>query len=189
MLGVAFGVRIVVGLCAAAATLALYAVEDAFQRLPIHWMWWPAIGGAFVGVVGIFEPRILGVGYGTIHALLRGDLVGSALVGLLVGKSIAWVIALGSGTSGGVLAPLLIIGGALGAVLGHALPLGDPALWTVLSMAAMMGGTMRSPLTAMAFAVELTGDTRLLPALLIACVAAEGVSTSSIRWSWLESAT
>ncbi len=185
VLGVAFGVGILVGLCAAAATLGLYAIEDAFQRLPIHWMWWPAIGGAFVGVVGIFEPRVLGVGYGTIHALLRGELAGPALVGLLVGKSVAWVVALGSGTSGGVLAPLLIIGGALGAVVGRALPVGDPALWTVLSMAAMMGGIMRSPLTAMIFSVELTGDTWLLPALLIACVAAEGVTVLLLKRSIL----
>jgi chloride channel protein, CIC family len=185
ILGVAFGVGIVAGLCAAVATLGLYAIEDAFQRLPFHWMWWPAIGGGLVGIVGIFEPRVLGVGYGTIHALLRGELVGAALLGLLLGKSVAWVIALGSGTSGGVLAPLLIIGGALGAVLGHALPVGDPALWTVLSMAAMMAGTMRSPLTAMAFAVELTGDARLLPALLIACVAAEGVTVLLLKRSIL----
>jgi CBS domain-containing protein len=94
-------------------------------------------------------------------------------------------LVIGSGTSGGVLAPLLIIGGALGAALGRALPLGDPALWTLLSMAAMMGGTMRSPFTAMIFAVELTGDTRLLPALLIACVAAEGVTVLLLKRSIL----
>jgi H+/Cl- antiporter ClcA len=115
----AFGVGVAAGLLSAAATVTLYAVEDLFARLPIHWMWWPAIGGAFVGAVGLLDPRILGVGYGTIHALLRGEIVGAAVLGLLLAKVIAWVVALGSGTSGGVLAPLLIIGGALGALVAH----------------------------------------------------------------------
>src|SRR5208282_4485810 len=99
--------------------------------------------------------------YNSIHSLLRGELVGAAVIGLLVAKALVWSIALGSGTSGGVLAPLLIMGGALGAFAGSWIPVGDTGLWALIGMAAMMSGTMRSPLTAMVFAVELTRDFNL----------------------------
>ena len=106
-------------------TTLVYAFEDLFQKLPIHWMWWPALGALVVGVGGLIEPRVLGVGYDTIHTLMRGQLVGAVLIGLLIAKAVVWAVALGSGTSGGVLAPLLIIGGSLGALLGQWLPAGD----------------------------------------------------------------
>jgi CIC family chloride channel protein len=166
-------------------TKSIYWIEDAFEKLPIHWMWWPAIGAIFIGVGGVIEPRVLGVGYNTIHSLLRGELIGAAVIGLLVAKALVWSIALGSGTSGGVLAPLLIMGGALGALAGSWIPVGDPGLWALIGMAAMMGGTMRSPLTAMVFAVELTRDFNLFPALLIASVAALGVTVLLMRRSIL----
>ena len=111
----AFMVGILAGLGSGLLTTLVYAFEDLFTKLPIHWMWWPAIGGLFVGIGGIIEPSVLGVGYDTIHELLRGEIVGPALLGILIGKSLVWSIALGSGTSGGVLAPLLMMGGALGA--------------------------------------------------------------------------
>src|SRR5205085_446274 len=101
-------------------TLAVYAAEDAFHKLPIHWMWWPALGGLAVGVGGLIEPRALGVGYDLIEQMLRGDYTAQALVALIIVKCLIWAIALGSGTSGGVLAPLLIMGGALGALAGSA---------------------------------------------------------------------
>ena len=164
-LAIAAGIGIVAGFASGLLTLLVYACEDVFQKLPLHWMWWPAIGAVFIGVGGFLEPRVLGVGYDTIHSLLRGELVGAAVIGLLVAKALVWSIALGSGTSGGVLAPLLIMGGALGAFAGSWIPVGDPGLWALLGMAAMMGGTMRSPLTAMVFAVELTRDFNLFPAL------------------------
>jgi len=148
-------------------------------------MWWPAIGAVFIGLGGVLEPRVLGVGYDTIHSLLRGELVGAMVIGLLVAKALVWSIALGSGTSGGVLAPLLIMGGALGAIAATWIPVGDPGLWALVGMAAMMGGTMRSPLTAMVFAVELTGDFNLFPALLIGSVAALGVTVLIMRRSIL----
>ena len=148
-------------------------------------MWWPAIGAVFVGVGGVIEPRVLGVGYDTIHSLLRGEMVGAAVIGLLVAKALVWSIALGSGTSGGVLAPLLIMGGALGALVGSWIPVGDAGLWALIGMAAMMGGTMRSPLTAMVFAVELTRDFNLFPALLVGSVAALGVTVLLMRRSIL----
>ena len=181
----AAGLGMLAGFGSGVLTMLVYVCEDVFQRLPIHWMWWPAIGAVFVGVGGWLEPRVLGVGYDTIHSLLRGELLGAVVLGLLVAKAVVWSIALGSGTSGGVLAPLLIIGGAFGAFAAGWLPAGDPGLWALVGMAAMMGGTMRSPLTAMAFAVELTRDYNLVPALLISTVAALGVNVLFMRRSIL----
>ena len=169
---VAFVVGIIGGIASGLLTALVYACEDLFERIPIHWMWYPAIGALFVGIGGYFEPRVLGVGYDTIHSLLRGEIVGGALIGLLIGKSLVWSIALGSGTSGGVLAPLLIMGGALGAFESGFIPFGDAGIWSIISMAAVMGGTMRSPLTAMVFTLELTHDMNLLPALLVGSIAA-----------------
>jgi chloride channel protein, CIC family len=182
---VAFAVGIVAGLASGVLTNLVYAFEDLFERLPIHWMWWPAIGGLFVGVGGFVEPRVLGVGYETIHGLLRGEIIGGALIGLLIGKSLVWSIALGSGTSGGVLAPLLIMGGALGAFEARFIPVGDAGVWAIISMAAMMGGTMRSPLTAMVFTLELTHDLNLLPGLLVGSIAAHALTVLLLRRSIL----
>src|ERR1041384_5355241 len=182
---IAFVVGIAAGLASGALTALVYLCEDLFTKLPIHWMWWPAIGGLFVGVGGWLDPRVLGVGYDTIHALLRGEMVGAVVIGLLIGKALVWSISLGSGTSGGVLAPLLIIGGALGAIEGKFISLGDPGLWAMISMAAMMGGTMRSPLTAMIFTLELTHDLNLLPALLVSCIAAHALTVLWLRRSIL----
>jgi chloride channel protein, CIC family len=178
-------VGIAAGLASGLLTALVYGFEDLFERLPIHWMWWPAIGGLFVGLGGYFDPRVLGVGYGTIHSLLSGEVVGAALIGLLIGKSLIWSIALGSGTSGGVLAPLLMMGGALGALASRYTPVGDAGLWATVGMAAMMGGTMRSPLTAMVFTLELTSDFQLFPALLVGCVAAYAVTVLLLRRSIL----
>jgi H+/Cl- antiporter ClcA/CBS domain-containing protein len=178
---------LVLGLACGAAsgllTMLVYAFEDLFQRLPFHWMWWPALGGLAVGVGGMIEPRALGVGYGNIHQLLHGGLPHP--VTLLLVKALIWSIALGSGTSGGVLAPLLMMGGALGAVATPWLPGGDAGLWAAIGMAALMGGTMRSPLTAIAFAIELTHDLNLLPALLVGCLAAHGFTVLVLRRSIL----
>jgi H+/Cl- antiporter ClcA len=184
-LAFAFLVGIVAGLASGVLTTLVYACEDLFAKLPIHWMWWPAIGGLCVGIGGLIEPRVLGVGYETIHGLLRGEIIGGALIGILIGKSLVWSLALGSGTSGGVLAPLLMMGAALGAVEAGFIPVGDAGLWALISMAAMMGGTMRSPLTAMVFALELTQDINLLPGLLVGCIAAHGVTVLMLRRSIL----
>jgi len=178
-------VGIIAGLASGLLTALVYAFEDLFTKLPIHWMWWPAIGGLFVGIGGFIDPRILGVGYEIIHSLLRGELIGPLVLGLFVGKALIWSISLGSGTSGGVLAPLLIMGGALGAIEARWMPLGDAGLWAMISMAAMMGGTMRSPLTAMVFTLELTHDLNLLPGLLVGCIAAHLVTVLGLRRSIL----
>ena len=181
----AFLVGIAAGLGSGLLTTLVYAFEDLFNKLPIHWMWWPAIGGLFIGIGGLIEPRVLGVGYETIHELLVGHIVGAALLGILIGKSLVWSLALGSGTSGGVLAPLLMMGGALGAGLAKFIPVGDTGVWALIGTAGMMGGTMRSPLTAMIFALELTQDLNLLPGLLAGCVAAHGVTVLLLRRSIL----
>jgi H+/Cl- antiporter ClcA/CBS domain-containing protein len=181
----AAGIGVVAGFGAGGLTALVYGMEDLFHKLPIHWMWWPALGAVVVGLGGIVDPRVLGVGYETIHALLRGEMFGAAVVGLMVAKAVVWSTALGSGTSGGVLAPLLILGGSLGALLAGWIPVGDTGLWAMIGMAAMMGGTMRSPLAATVFAAELTHDFNALPALLIGCAASYCVMVLLMRRSIL----
>ncbi|HTY41680.1 MAG TPA: chloride channel protein [Thermoanaerobaculia bacterium] len=181
----ALGLGVAAGLASGLLTALVYGCEDLFQKLPIHWMWWPALGGLCVGIGGLFDPRILGVGYGTIHALLRGEVTGAAAASLAADKGVVWAVALGSGTSGGVLAPLLMMGGALGSLASSVLSHGDAGLWATIGMAAMMGGTMRAPLTAIFFAGELTRDWGLLPCLLVACVAAYAVTVLLLRRSIL----
>jgi H+/Cl- antiporter ClcA/CBS domain-containing protein len=173
------------GLASGLLTLLVYSCEDLFAKLPIHWMWWPAIGGLAVGLGGLVDSRVLGVGYETIHGLMRGDVLAAAAASLLVAKAVVWAVALGSGTSGGVLAPLLMMGGALGALLGHLTGIGDPGLWAMVGMAAMMGGTMRSPLTGMFFVLEMTHDLNALPALTVGTVAALCVTVLLLRRSIL----
>jgi CBS domain-containing protein len=163
----------------------VYACEDGFLKLPIHWMWWPMIGGVVVGVGGLIDPRALGVGYVNIAEMLQGHVLPASALLLLTVKAIIWAVALGSGTSGGVLAPLLIMGGGLGAVLTHVLPAASPGFWALLAMCATMGGTMRSPLTATFFAVELTGNTHVLLPLIAACVTAHLVTVLLMKRSIL----
>jgi len=182
---IAFAVGLLAGIASGILTTLVYGFEDLFQKLPLHWMWWPAIGGLVVGLGGWIDPRVLGVGYDTIRVLLQGQYVGFAVLGLLIVKAVVWSFSLGSGTSGGVLAPLLIMGGALGAIEAQWIPNGDAGLWAMVSMAAMMGGTMRSPLTAMVFTLELTHDLNVLPALLSACIAADAVTVLLLRRSIL----
>ncbi len=173
------------GLLSGLLTQLVYGCEDAFLKLPIHWMWWPAIGGLVVGIGGLIEPQALSVGYSNISGMLQGDVVPKAAVLLLVVKAIIWSVALGSGTSGGVLAPLLIMGGAMGTALSGYLPSASPGFWALLAMAATMGGTMRSPLTATFFAVELTGNTHVLLPLIAACGTAHLVTVLLMKRSIL----
>jgi len=161
-------VGLLAGVMAIALTTAVYAAEDAFHRLPIHWMWWPAIGGVVVGIGGLIFPRALGVGYGTIGSMLNGDNTETLILGVLLVKSTIWAVSLGSGTSGGVLAPLLMMGAALGGVEAHFLPNEGVGFWPFISMAAVLGGTMRAPFTGVIFAVELTHDVDALLPLMVA---------------------
>ncbi len=159
-------VPLVLLLCAAAgvvggfvawlATLLVYLSEDGFRKLSIHWMWWPAIGGLIIGIGGLFEPHALGVGYDVIGTLLAGRATIGLIVGILVVKTLIWSLSLGSGTSGGVLAPVFMIGAALGSLLAYVFPPVAPGFWALMALAAVVGGVMRSPLTGVVFAMELT---------------------------------
>jgi chloride channel protein, CIC family len=162
----------VIGVASAAMSRMMYGFEDLFARLPIHWMWWPAVGGLGVGVGGLFFPQGLGVGYDNIGKLLGGNASMSLIAGILIFKSLMWAFSLGSGTSGGVLAPLLMIGGALGALAGHLLhvPAESQALWALLGMGAMLSGSLGVPLTAILFSVELTHFWPAMLPLTLACM-------------------
>ena len=179
------GVGVVAGLQSAITTGALYWFEELYEKLPIHWMWWPALGGIIVGVGGLIDPASLGVGYDSIGALINGTVLMHAAIALLLVKSIIWVVALASGTAGGTLAPLLLMGGAVGTLEAHILPFGDCGFWALIAMVAVLGGTLRCPLTAILFAVELTGDLRVMPAVAVACGASFAVTVLLMRRSIL----
>jgi CBS domain-containing protein len=166
-------------------TIGVYAAEDSFMKLPIHWMWWPAIGGLAVGLGGMIFPQALGVGYDTIQSLLQGDVPRAVIAGVLLVKSAIWVISLGSGTSGGVLAPLLMMGAALGGVEAVFLPNEGAGFWPLVSMGAILGGTMRAPFTAILFALELTHDVNALLPLLVAAMLAHGATVLLLKRSIL----
>jgi len=177
----------VVGLLSVFVTRFVYWIEDLFEHLPIHWMWWPAIGGLGVGIVGIFAPRTLGVGYTNIEDLLSGRLIGMAALALCLLKFISWSISLGSGTSGGTLAPLLTIGGATGVVLygiasAFVPELGlDVRVCALVGMAAMFAGASRALLASVVFAFETTLQPLGLLPLLGGCTAGYLVSSLLMR--------
>ena len=186
LLGAAL-VGLATGLSAWLMTQAVYRAEDAFKRLTghLHWMWWPMIGGLIIGVGGLIEPRALGVGYNTIHAELLGQLGLSVLALLFVVKLTIWSAGLGSGTSGGILAPILMLGAALGGMLGHVLPGTTPGVWALIGLAGAMAGVTRSPFTAIVFAFELTHDANSLLALLVAATISHLVSVLILKRSIL----
>jgi chloride channel protein, CIC family len=163
------------GLAAAGLSKLMYGLEDAFEhfgdKFRVHWMWWPAIGGIGVGVGGYFFPRGLGVGYDNIAELLRGNAPLYLLVGLLAAKSLMWAFSLSSGTSGGVLAPLLMMGAAVGETLARVahMPGETQALWALLGMGSMLAGALGVPLTAILFSLELTHAIPALLPLVLAC--------------------
>jgi chloride channel protein, CIC family len=166
-------------------TLSIYATEDGFQHLKIHWMWWPAIGGLAIGLGGLVFPQALGVGYDTIGALLQGNVTTHVVLGILLVKWFIWAVSLGSGTSGGVLAPLLMMGGALGGLEAMFLPNEGAGFWPLISMAAVLGGTMRAPFTGVIFAFELTHDTNVLLPLLVAGIVSYAFTVLTMRRSIL----
>jgi CBS domain-containing protein len=125
------------------------------------------------------------VGYDVIADLLNNHLAAGAIAGLLIVKAIIWLIALGSGTSGGVLAPLLMLGAGLGALLGPYLPGGEPAVWPLVFMAATLGGMMRAPVMAVVFAFELTHDVNSLLPVLAASTVAYGFTVITMHRSIL----
>ncbi len=178
-------VGLLAGALSALLTLSVYAAEDAFQKLPVHWMWWPAIGGAAIGLGGLIFPQALGVGYDTIGALLQGSVTTKVILGVLLVKWFIWAVSLGSGTSGGVLAPLLMMGGALGGLEAMFLPNEGAGFWPLISMGAILGGTMRSPFTSIIFAFELTHDTNVFLPLLVGSVIAHAFTVLTLKRSIL----
>ena len=178
-------VGILAGALSALLTLSVYAAEDFFQRLPIHWMWWPALGGLVIGLGGLVFPQALGVGYDTIGNLLQGSVTTKVILGVLLVKWFIWAVSLGSGTSGGVLAPLLMMGGALGGLEAMFLPNEGAGFWPLVSMGAILGGTMRSPFTSIIFAFELTHDANIFLPLLIGSVVAHAFTVLTLKRSIL----
>src|ERR1700730_1541489 len=178
-------VGLLAGALSALLTMSVYAAEDAFQRLKIHWMWWPALGGLAIGLGGLVFPQALGVGYDTIGGLLQGSVTTHAIIGVLLVKWFIWAVSLGSGTSGGVLAPLLMMGGALGGLEAMFLPNEGAGFWPLVSMGAVLGGTMRSPFTSIVFAFELTHDANVFLPLLVGSVIAHAFTVLTLKRSIL----
>jgi len=173
---------VIIGVVSILVTKIVYLIEDGFEKLPIHWAWWPAIGGLAVGTVGYFAPRTLGVGYYNIIDILSGTMSIHILLSLCILKFISWAISLGSGTSGGTLAPLLIIGGATGSLLGSLIIYWFPdsgislPLAALVGMSAMFAGASRAFLTSIVFAMETTGQSNALLPLLATSTTAYFVS-------------
>jgi chloride channel protein, CIC family len=178
-------VGIATGALGALLTALVYAAEDGFTRLPVHWMWWPAIGGLIIGVGGIAEPRALGVGYDVIRELLTGRAAMSLIVGIFIVKSLIWSLSLGSGTSGGVLAPMFMIGGAFGALVSPLLPHVAAGFWPLICLAGVIGGVMRAPFTAVVFSMELTGRWDAALPLLIGAAGAYLFTSLTLKRSVL----
>ncbi len=173
------------GILSLLLTYGIYGMEDLFKKLPIHWMWWPAMGGLAIGIGGLIFPQALGVGYDTIQSMLSGDIPRAVIAGVLLVKSAIWIISLGSGTSGGVLAPLLMMGAALGGIETMFLPHEGVGFWPLISMGATLAGTMGAPFTAVMFAFELTHDVNVLLPLLIAAMISYGSSVLLMKRSIL----
>lgn len=171
-----------VGVLSVGTTKIVYAVEDAFDKLPVHWMWWPAIGGLAVGIIGYYAPSTMGVGYDNIRGILSGNLSIHILLVFCFLKFISWAISLGSGTSGGTLAPLFTIGGAMGALIALGINALFPSIGLslpaagLIGMAAMFSGASRAFLTSVIFALETTQEPHMLLPLLGGCTAAYFVS-------------
>jgi H+/Cl- antiporter ClcA len=188
-LAIYIGMGVIAGAVSTLVTRAVYAVEDLFEKLPIHWMWWPALGGIVVGAIGWFAPHTMGVGYDNIDRILQGDLAGEAVIVFCLLKFVSWCLSLGTGTSGGTLAPLFTIGGGLGSALGAAavwaLPKAgvDVRVAALVGMAALFAGASRALLASVIFAFETTRQPMGLLPLLGGCTTAYLVSAMMMRHS------
>ena len=175
MLG-ALLIGVVAAFAAVFLSRSIHFFDTMFKKIPIHWMWYPAIGGVIVGLGGLLFPQSLGVGYSVITQLVSGESAWKLLIGILVVKSFIWVFSLGSNTAGGVLAPLLMIGAALGAAIGHGMPILDTGAWALVGMTSLLAAAIGAPLTSAMLALELTHDAGMLLPVLLGTVAAYGVS-------------
>jgi CIC family chloride channel protein len=166
----ALALGVVAAFVAAGLSRAIHFWEHMFEKLPIHWMWWPALGGLGVGLGGLIFPQALGVGYSVIQQMISGDAAWKLLAGVLIVKSFIWVFSLGSNTAGGILAPLLMIGGALGAALGHLMPVMSTGEWALVGMTSVLSAAIGAPLTSAMLALELTHNGGLMLPVLLSCV-------------------
>jgi CBS domain-containing protein len=178
-------VGLLAGVLSAGLTMSIYAAEDFYRKIPVHWMWWPALGAVVVGIGGLIVPQTLGVGYDVIGDLIRGSVPLSLILGIFVVKWIIWAVALSTGTSGGVLAPIFMIGAALGGLEALFLPNEGPGFWSVLSMGATLGGVYRAPFTGVVFTLETTHDLNALLPLLVSVFVSYLVMSLVLRRSIL----
>ena len=176
---------LVAGLLAVAATALVYFAEDSYGKLHVHWMWWPAIGGLVIGIGGLIVPQSLGVGYQVIGQELDGSISLKLIIGILIVKTAIWSLSLGSGTSGGILAPMFMIGGALGALAAFVFPDVAPGFWALVALAGVLGGVMRSPFTGVIFSLELTHRFDAVLPLIIGATSAFAISVLILKRSVL----
>lgn len=174
---------VLMGLLGLVMIRTLFWLEDLFDRFPLQpvAVWAPVTGAFLLGVIGYFYPQVFGTGYDTIRDMLNDRLPAATLLGVSIAKFWALVLSLGSGTTGGVFAPSLIVGGGVGAAYamawGHFLPhlVSDPALYALMAMAAVFGGIARAPFTSIVFLFELSRNPNALLSLLVFCVVADGL--------------
>ena len=170
------------GLVAVGFTRLLYWTEDLFEKLPIDELWWPAIGALGLGIIGYFVPRVLGVGYDTIGDILNANLALSVLIVVMLAKSAALVVSLGSGTSGGLLAPMFMSGAAMGGafamVLNKIIPSAhlSPGAFALVAMGAVFGAASRATFSFIIFAFEITRDYNSVLPLMLVSVIADGIA-------------
>ena len=173
---------VICGLAAVGLTKALYWMEDQFEKLPVNEFWWPAIGALGLGIIGYFVPRVLGVGYDTISDILNANLTLKLLLVVMIAKSAAMVISLGSGTSGGLLAPTFMssaaLGGAFASIMNRLFPAANlsPGAFALAAMGAVFGAASRATFAFIIFAFEITRDYNSVLPLMLVCVIADGLA-------------
>ncbi|ROO25486.1 chloride channel protein [Salinisphaera orenii] len=178
---------ILIGFVAVGFSKLLFVVEDAFEALPIGDIWRPALGGLGLGMIGLFAPEVLGVGYDLITGVLNNEFAVAALLSIAVFKTAALLVSLGSGTSGGLLAPMFMTGAALGAlfaIVGNALLPGaplEPAAFALVGMAALFAAASRATFALIVFAFEITRNYDAILPLMLVCVIATGISILYMR--------
>jgi len=167
------------GLAAVGFSKLLYWTEDQFEKLSIDELWWPAIGALGLGIIGYFVPRVLGVGYDTISEILNANLALKLLVVVMLAKAVALVVSLGSGTSGGLLAPMFMSSAAMGGVFALGVDRIFPGAhlsagaFALVAMGAVFGAASRAAFTFIIFAFEITRDyNSVLPLMLVTVIAA-----------------
>jgi len=173
---------LICGLAAVGFSKILYWVEDQFEKLPVDELWWPAVGALGLGIIGFFVPRVLGVGYDTIGDILNGALAWKLLLIVMLAKAAALAVSLGSGTSGGLLAPCFMwsaaMGGIFAMVTNRFVPGAhlSPGAFALVAMGAVFGAASRATFTFIIFAFEITRDYNSVLPLMLVSVIADGIA-------------